>query len=220
VYWNKPQEVPPTVPSSETEVISDPARFTITMTALATPDLKQSEAFVATSALFYIFSHNARDEKVGHRLPPVWRDLWAELLEAKKSRADSEDRAVVKVLRDIVRQRCDQELEDGVILQKAFRGRNNGKNTSEASETGLSDRSKSNASNGDVYKKIWADKSGTHKYQTMLVSSNSQLQQNVTTGLTRAQQSRIQLPMWHFRKEVLDTVDKNQVVIVCGETGW
>jgi hypothetical protein len=30
----------------------------------------------------------------------------------------------------------------------------------------------------------------------------------------------MQLPMWHFREQVLEAVDGNQVVIVCGETGW
>lgn len=30
----------------------------------------------------------------------------------------------------------------------------------------------------------------------------------------------MQLPMWGFRPQVLEAVDNNQVVIVCGETGW
>jgi ATP-dependent RNA helicase DHX29 len=30
----------------------------------------------------------------------------------------------------------------------------------------------------------------------------------------------MQLPMWNFREQVLTAVDENQVVIVCGETGW
>jgi hypothetical protein len=30
----------------------------------------------------------------------------------------------------------------------------------------------------------------------------------------------MQLPMWQFRPQVLKAVDDNQVVIVCGETGW
>lgn len=29
----------------------------------------------------------------------------------------------------------------------------------------------------------------------------------------------MQLPMWHFRQQVLDTIEREQVVIVCGETG-
>lgn len=30
----------------------------------------------------------------------------------------------------------------------------------------------------------------------------------------------MQLPMWNFREQVLAAVDENQVIIVCGETGW
>ena len=30
----------------------------------------------------------------------------------------------------------------------------------------------------------------------------------------------MQLPMWQFRQEVVDIVEKSQVVIICGETGW
>lgn len=26
--------------------------------------------------------------------------------------------------------------------------------------------------------------------------------------------------MWQFRQQVLETVEREQVVIVCGETGW
>ena len=31
--------------------------------------------------------------------------------------------------------------------------------------------------------------------------------------------SRMQLPMWQYRQQVVDTVEQNQVVIICGETG-
>lgn len=30
----------------------------------------------------------------------------------------------------------------------------------------------------------------------------------------------MQLPMWNFKSQVLEAVDSNQIVIVCGETGW
>ncbi|KAL3953038.1 hypothetical protein ACCO45_012981, partial [Purpureocillium lilacinum] len=188
---------PAAMPESDVEVIADPTRFTFTMQRVAASDAKQSEAYIATSALFHVFSGNAREEKANLRLPAVWRDLWNELAEAKKEQLDSEDRAVVRSLRTLVRQRHDQELEDGVILQGAFRGRG-GKAAQDSSDS--ADRKKPQTLNPDEFKKIWADKSGTRKFQQML-------------------QSRMQLPMWQFRPQVLEAVDKNQVVIVCGETG-
>ncbi|EEU44989.1 uncharacterized protein NECHADRAFT_41135 [Fusarium vanettenii 77-13-4] len=133
IFWTKAQELPFPATSSDVEIIADPFHFTFTMTGIATPDSKQSEAYISTAALFYTFSGNPKEEKVGLRLPHVWKDFWTELAEARKAQIDEQDRVVVKDL--------------------------------------------------------------------------------------RALQSRMQLPMWHFRQQVLDAVDGHQVVIVCGETG-
>lgn len=168
VSWNKVQEPPQVPSSSDVTTLADGTRFSFTMSTVATPDAKQSEAYVSTVALFYIFSNSPREEKVNLRLPAVWRDLWSELAETKKSVSDAQDRTVVKELRGIIRQRLDQELEDGVILQGAFRGRGNNKPQGEANE-GTQGRLKQNIGNGDIMRTIWADKSGSHKYQQMLV---------------------------------------------------
>ncbi|KAJ6443429.1 ATP dependent RNA helicase [Purpureocillium lavendulum] len=165
ILWTKPQEPPTPMPESDVEIIADPTRFMFTMQRVAAPDNKQSEAYIATSALFHVFSGNAREEKSSLRLPAVWRDLWNELAEAKKEQLDSEDRAVVRSLRTLVRQRHDQELEDGVILQGAFRGRGS-KAAQDSSES--TDRKKPQTLSADEFKKIWVDKSGTRKFQQML----------------------------------------------------
>lgn len=169
ISWTKPQDIPQPTAATDVEVTTDPFLFTLRMTGIATPDKQQSEAFAATSALFHIFSSNSKEEKVGLRLPPIWRDLWTELAESKKSHADAQDRAIVKGLRDMVQKRQDRELEDGVILQGAFRGRGAAKSANEPSDTRSQDRMKQNATNADIYKKIWEDKSSTRSYQTMLV---------------------------------------------------
>ncbi|RGP78763.1 hypothetical protein FLONG3_3127 [Fusarium longipes] len=199
IIWTKPQDLPPPAASSNVEVVADHFRFTFTMTGIATPDSKQSESYISTAALFYTFSGSAKDEKVAIRLPHVWKDVWTELAEARKAQIDEQDREVVRGLRALVRERHDQELEDGVIIQGAFRGRGI-KHAIDSGDDGSHDRSRQNATNGEYYQKIWADKSSTRKFQTML-------------------QSRMQLPMWQFKEHVLQVVDENQVVIVCGETG-
>ncbi|KAH7324481.1 putative ATP dependent RNA helicase [Stachybotrys elegans] len=200
ITWTKPQDISSSVSTTGLEISSDPLRFTLRMAGIATPDSKQSEAFAATAALFHIFSGNSKEEKVGLRLPPVWRDFWQEMAETKKEKAFAQDRAVVKDLRSMVQLRQDQELEDGVILQGAFRGRNAAKAQQDSADARGQDRAKPNGANAELYRKIWTDKSSTPKFQAML-------------------QSRMQLPMWHFREQVLSAVDNNQVVIVCGETG-
>ncbi|QPG98163.1 hypothetical protein C2857_007324 [Epichloe festucae Fl1] len=197
IEWKKAQEPPQALASSEVQILADATYFNFTMIGIATSDSKQSEAYISTVALFHIFSSSPKEEKVSLRLPPVWKDLWAELAEAKKNYLDSQDRESVRSLRTLVRQRQDQELEDGVL---AFRGRGGNKTSPDSADIALLDRSKLNAANAEALKKIWAEKAGTNKFQCML-------------------QSRMQLPMWQFRPQVLKTVDDNQVVIVCGETG-
>ncbi|KAM0248259.1 hypothetical protein ACHAQJ_009525 [Trichoderma viride] len=199
IWWSKTQEPVQLATSNDVETVIDPAHFKFTMTNIATPDTKQSEAYIATAALFYIFNGNPKEEKVNLRLPTVWRDFWSEMAEAKKNHFDAQDRLAVKQLKALVRQRHDQELEDGVVLQGAFRGRNNAKASSEATESGHVERSKHFESDESL-KKIWASKSSRKKYGFML-------------------QSRVQLPMWKFKDEVLNAVDNNQVIIICGETG-
>lgn len=169
IWWTKAQEPPQSVPESDVEVIADQTRFAFTMVGVAAPDSKQSEAYIATSALFHVFSGNTREEKVSLRLPSVWKDLWNEMAEAKKNQLDSQDRDALRSLRTLVRRRHDQELEDGVILQGAFRGRGAAKASQDSSDTGANDRKKQNTANADEYRKIWADKSGSRKYQMMLV---------------------------------------------------
>lgn len=169
ISWTKPQEIPQSEPSSDVEIVADRIRFTLTMAGVATPDARQSEAYIATSALFHIFSGNAKDEKVALRLPPAWRDLWNEMAEARKNRLDSQDREVVRSLRTLVRQRHDQELEDGVILQGAFRGRGIPKASQDSSGSGQSDRKGQDPVAADEIKKTWANKSGTRRFQAMLV---------------------------------------------------
>lgn len=169
ISWTKAQEPPQGIKNSDVMISADSNRFTFTMGSVAAPDLKQSEAYISTVALFYVFSNSPREEKVNLRLPPVWRDLWSELAEAKKSFSDAEERIVVKGLRDLIRQRLDQELEDGVILQGAFRGRGNNKSLTEATDGTIQGRAKQGNGNNDLLRTVWAEKSSSRKYQQMLV---------------------------------------------------
>ncbi|KAA8633948.1 hypothetical protein SMACR_07645 [Sordaria macrospora] len=198
ILWSKPQEIPAPPDSDDIEVFTTPTQFVFKMVSIATPDAKQSEAYIATIALFLIFSSSAKEEKVAMRLPVAWKDLWSEMAEARKSKADEADRAVVKHLRDLVRKRMDQELEDGVIIQGAFKGRGQSRNQTDSESD--QERAKRNAQDPEYYQRIWLQKASTPRYQQMLVS-------------------RMQLPMWQFRQQVVDTVEREQVVIICGETG-
>ncbi|KAH8887822.1 P-loop containing nucleoside triphosphate hydrolase protein [Thozetella sp. PMI_491] len=199
IIWSKPQELPPEPGLPELEVFLSPNQFAFKMESIATPDAKQSESYVATTALFFIFGASAKEEKVSLRLPPAWKDLWSEFAEAKKNKADEQDRAMIKKLRDLVRARAEQELEDGVVLPGAFKGKVQAKSANDSDHSDH-ERAKRQQGGPEYYQNIWHQKSSTPRFQQML-------------------QSRMQLPMWHFRQAVVDAVDREQVVIICGETG-
>lgn len=198
VIWSKPQElIAPEIEHIESSI--SPRQFSFHMATIATPDKKQSEAYIATVALFAIFG-STKEEKVFMRLPPSWKDVWSELSEAKKSQTDKRDRENIKTLRSLVRQRQDQEEEDGVVLHSAFKGRGINRNGNGQNDQANGERGHGHSIGPEYYQRIWAEKMKTPKFHHML-------------------QGRAQLPMWQFRQEVLEAVDQNQVVIICGETG-
>ncbi len=170
IQWTKPQEVPPPSQIPEVEAFMSPTQSAFMMTTCATPDPKQSEAFIATVALFLIFGSSAKEEKVSMRLPAVWRDLWSEFAEVRKAHIDAQHRTAIKELRDLVRERRDQELEDGVLLQGAFRGRGVARNNAEAGEEPGTDRTNRTSGSPEYYQQIWLEKSSTPRFHTMLVS--------------------------------------------------
>ncbi len=170
IQWTKPQEIPPPPEIGEVEAYMTPSQFIFAMKAYATPDTKQSEAFIATVALFLVFSSSAKEEKVSMRLPAAWRDLWSEFAEARKSHADAQNRAAIKELRDLVRERRDQELEDGVLLQGAFRGRGAARNTADSSNDTAFEQAKRALGGPEMFQRIWLEKASTPRFPAMLVS--------------------------------------------------
>ena len=136
------------------------------MTSISTPDAKQSESYIATTALFLIFGSSAREDKVFLRLPATWRDLWTEFAEKKKEKIDEMDRASVRIFRDMVRKKRDQEEEDGILIQGAFRNR--GTPRPEVIENGTEKSSRSLLA-PEAYQRIWAEKTNAPSYQMMLV---------------------------------------------------
>lgn len=169
IQWSKAQEIPAPLETTELEVFTLPSQFVLKMTSVATPDAKQSEAYIATAALFFIFGSSGKEEKVALRLPATWKDLWSELAEAKKNKADEKDRETVRHLRDMVQKRAEQELEDGVILPGALKGRVQGKNLTDSDHSDH-ERAKRQPFGPEYYQNIWLKKCQSPRFQQMLVS--------------------------------------------------
>ena len=144
------------------------------MMSISAPDTKQSEAYIATTALFLIFGASAKEDKVFLRLPATWRDLWTELAEVRKEQADAADRGSVRTFRDMVRERRDQEEEDGVLIQGAFRNRGTARNAENKDESRIT-KDSAPSHNPETYQRIWEDKCMTHSYQKMLVRESNYL---------------------------------------------
>jgi ATP-dependent RNA helicase DHX29 len=170
ITWSKTQEPLVSPPPSEIDYTSSSKSQTFTMMSVSTPDSKQSESYIATTALFLIFGSSAKEEKVSLRLPPTWRDLWIEFADTKKEKDDEIDRHSIRTFRDMVREKRDQELEDGVLIHAAFKNRNSTRTPDSIDEQSL-DKSTRSSVTPEGYQKIWLEKSSSPTYQMMLVSN-------------------------------------------------
>lgn len=174
ISWSKPQDISELDVPSGVDLQTSKKQLTFVMSSIAAPDSKQSEAYIATIALFAVFaSSSSKEDKVALRLPPAWRDLWAELAEHKKEKIDAEDRESLRIYRDMVRSKRDQELDDGVLLQSAFRNRGTGRALDNVEIGQITDGQSSLPA--EFYQRIWQEKSSTSSYQAMLVSGNDSL---------------------------------------------
>ena len=167
------------------------------MTSIACPDVNQSEAYISVAALFLIFASKA-EYKVHMRLPSIWRDLWEELSLISKEHQDAQDRNILRELRGMIDKSendGDQIVRESVVSDKDI----------------LSDKQVSGARtvvplqlpsalSSEELRAIWRTKEKTLSYQQMLPS-------------------RERLPIYSFKRELLQTVAGRQVVILCGETG-
>lgn len=196
ITWSKDLEIEYDTDTDGATVSLRGIQAVFEATTTAAVSVEQSESFIATVALFSISAASAKEEKVYLRLPPNWRDVYRELLEHRKDRIDTEDRDAVKYYRSIVQDQIDNEESDGVVLTNRWKARNQGGTSSSPSNSGYSTPIPENQS----LRELWTQKASSPSYQHMLVG-------------------RMNLPVYGFRDSILSTIDKNQVTIICGETG-
>lgn len=167
------------------------------MTSIATPTSQQAEAYISTVALFLIFSHSAKEGKVYMKLPPTWRDLWTELAEVKKDHEDQKDKLTLKDIQKLVQERT-SKFEDDVVLSHNFKKRNGANGTSQRPNE--STASPKTNTDPEQISALWRDKSSTPSFKKM-------------------GEFRKTLPIWHFKQQILETLENNQALIICSETG-
>lgn len=197
VRWSKPQEAPfPLAVESITHKSNAFAAF-VSMDSLATPNAQQAEGYVSTLALFILFPQNSKEGKAYLRLPAVWRDLYTEFSNLKKEQEDEIDKSTVKNLKRLV-QENQGTFEDDVVLLDNFRKRNG--NGSKPSSP-LKGPSRDNYfGHVEHLQEAWGAKSSTPSFQRMV-------------------KGRMNLPIWNFKDEILNTLDTHRALIICSETG-
>lgn len=169
------------------------------MNSLGTPTKDQAEAYIATYALFQLCSK--KEEKIYFGLPTIWRELWSEFLEEARLESESQERGVLKGLRKTLGIGEGRNYMDGGntakkkyrVVKGEVEGGNMIKDVPEQALEGIRE--------AELIKESWSYKTNTPDYLHML-------------------KGRKQLPIWAFKDEVLATIEREQVVIICGETGW
>ncbi|KAL9070151.1 MAG: hypothetical protein Q9157_005921 [Trypethelium eluteriae] len=198
IVWSRDRDIPDASMIPSVHCSASPRRLILTMTSVATPELVQSESYIATAALFILFSGSPKEEKAHLRLPPVWRDLWAEFATAKQESLDAAEREVFHTLRDMVRLQTEriQDEDEDVILTNGFRRR---AQIIESDANSPAPEQDTTALAVDL-QEVWKRKTSTSTYQRILPS-------------------RLSLPIASFRDDALATIERNQITIICGETG-
>lgn len=168
------------------------------MNQVSTPNADQSEAYVSTAALFFISASNPKEEKLYLRLPTVWRDLWIEMCDSKKEQMEMADLSLLSELKSIVfsfdNKNSDDKSSDGGSANPSIQEkRANYAPKSKVKDQALTTRE-------DEIKKTWATRTATPIFMEML-------------------RLRKKLPIWDLKNLLLETIESNQAVIVCGETG-
>jgi ATP-dependent RNA helicase DHX29 len=203
IHWSKEQDVMDHKFLTDVEIKRKPATLRISMMGVATPDVAQSEAYICTTALFLVFSGSPKEEKAHLRLPAAFRDLWDELERSRQKHVQNEDSITAKAVLAIVDQNmqsADDDDDNEVVFNANFRRKLEGF-TGTSTPNSRAEPSKAISESQSIeLQQMWANKSSSHAYQTMLVG-------------------RQNLPMYKFKADALETIRRNQVTILCGETG-
>lgn len=196
VKWSKPQDIPFPLSLDMVTHKSNPYATFASMDTIATPTSQQAEGYISTLVLFLISAQNPKESKAYLRLPAVWRELWTELSAVKKQQEDEADKDTVRHLKKLVQENAGK-FEDDVVLTDNFKKRNGAASQAESPSRY---RPTDYVEPADQLTKLWMDKASTPAFQNML-------------------RSRMNLPIWGFKKDILDTLATHQAVIICSETG-
>lgn len=195
ITWSKVQGAIPEIPLPDITATVSPRSMCISMSSVSTTTALQAESYISVVALFLITSSSPREGKVAMRLPGVWRDVWEELSASKKEFEDAADREKVKVLKDLIEQ-VKAQIDEDIVLTENFKRRNG----IEKFPQGESQQGRLYNTQSPQLQELWTHRSSTNAFQTMLAT-------------------RMTLPIWPFKEQILEMLASTRVLIICSETG-
>ena len=195
IKWSKSQQMTLKCPLLSVEAYHRRQLLTgFEMVSVACPDAQQSESFISTVALFAICSHAAKEEKVFLRLSSGWRHLWEELGQKQKEITDTTERETLRSLRQLVNETTEGSTEE---VREAEAAEIRGSNPDQQAGT---HPPRENPSKSTFSKDTWMSRTATRAYRDMIPS-------------------RSRLPIHAYRRNILDAITENQIVIIAGATG-
>lgn len=172
------------------------------MSDVACPDDNQAEQYIATVALHALvypslegFASTPGLSSVStsfRQLPPTYRDLWDELEESRKIREESVNREIWSNLRSILKEKQESNAKSsGKVTKQPL--------TMDV-PVALKSHSQSSPEPDQELINDFRAKMANTTFQEMLVQRNS-------------------LPIANYRQEIIETLNRSQILVLSGETG-
>lgn len=192
VQWSKPQDIPPPISLDTVTYKSNMLVVFASMELISTTTPQQAEDFISTFVLFLISASSSKD-KAYFRLPTTWRGLWVEFENTKKRQDDGIDKDAVRILKKLIEENKYNHEND--VAGGARKRRPANKMASTETSHPLHE-----VASADQLKNIWARKASGYSFRHMV-------------------RSRMNLPVWGYKQDILDTLKGHQAIIICSETG-
>jgi ATP-dependent RNA helicase DHX29 len=190
------------------------------MSDIACQDTAQAYNYVAVLALFPLAT-----TPVHRQLPAVFRELWDEL--ASKAEADKAQgfRDRLKRLQSMASERLSDDVEVRAHAHHSGTGADTQRQVRKAvakptaavdEEISRPRHAFATATPSYELHQSFTARQATPQYQDMLVWRARTRQRS---QLSQRQKHRAALPIAGFRADIVQAIDKHQVIILCGETG-
>ena len=179
----------------------------------------EAQNYLATKALYEMDS----SLPLYRLLPPVFRDLWVSWLDAAKQKRLDEQQAISHI-----KEQKMMDIVESILSQHAEKT-TNGTATAQIMSDAKGDGQKVNETRDDDVPDTWDDSDAYEESvkdgQCNQVSAEGAklqavfLKRQKTPHYQSMLEVRKSLPMYSYRQQFLDTIQDNQVTVLCAETG-